>query len=132
MQKCMFIMDTYNLTQGYDGDTYSHAGTYAMDIAGKDGGIENAYAPFDCYVYKKYKKTNVANTVWYASENEVMCADGKARRLTLMLVHDNNIDDMILGTKFNQGDIIFSRRNEWKCDRKSYSYGTWRRIMLLA
>lgn len=98
----MFPMTTMTITQGVGG-SYSHAGTLAIDIAGKDGGIESAYAPFTGTITKIYKSYHV----WLQSSNPVIWADGTIDYMTVMLVHDNDTSDLYVGKKINQGERFF-------------------------
>ena len=50
----MFPMEYMNITQGVNG-SFSHSGTNAIDIAGKDSGIDTAYAPFTGVVKRIYQ-----------------------------------------------------------------------------
>lgn len=101
MQKCKFFMEHLRVTQGYGYDangnvkaSYSHAGSYALDLGGKDTGLSWAYAPCDVIVKRIYGNYNA---VWFETLEEVMCADGQARKLVFMLLHMNNSDKNAIG-----------------------------------
>ena len=116
MQKCKFIMEHLRITQGYgrdasgnvDNSSYSHKGSYALDLGGKDTGIGTAYAPCDVVVKRIY---GTYNAVWFETLEEVMCADGQARKLVFMLLHCNSEDIKALGIKvgktFKQGEPFY-------------------------
>ena len=55
-QKALFPMQYLNITQGYGVGT--HKGTYAIDNAGRNTGIDNVVAPFDCKVKKIWNNGN--------------------------------------------------------------------------
>ncbi|MEE0958387.1 MAG: hypothetical protein UH734_09995 [Ruminococcus sp.] len=78
-QKAMFIMDTVNISQGMYG-SYSHQGSKAIDLAGRDGEIDPAYAPFDGKVV--YISISAAYIV-YQSLNPVEFADGTVDYMTV-------------------------------------------------
>ncbi len=98
----MFPMTTMNITQGVGG-SFSHAGTLAIDIAGKDGGIESAYAPFSGTITKIYNKFQV----WLQSSNPVIWADGTIDYMTILVVHDNDTSDLYVGKTIKQGERFF-------------------------
>ena len=105
MEKAIFPMKYYNLTQGYFNST-THKGTYALDNAGKDTGKDEIYAPFSCKVTKLYVKAGHAYTVWLTSLNKVLCANGKQEYLTLMIVHPEDIANLKVGQTFSQGQLV--------------------------
>ena len=116
MQKCKFIMKYMRVTQGYgrneagavDYTSYSHAGSYALDLGGRDAGADWACAPCDVMVKKIDGKYNA---VWFETLGKVMCADGKAKSLVFMLRHIDNEDLLKLGIKpgriFRQGEKFY-------------------------
>lgn len=117
MQNVIFPMKTMRITQGYglevDGvasSTYSHTGSYALDLGGTDTSAEYLYAPCDVTVMRHYRGTGY-NAVWYQSNNEVMCADGVTRKLIFLLLHanDNVIAELgiTVGKVFKQGEPFY-------------------------
>ena len=102
MQKCKFPMETLRVTQGYgrkedgsaDYTSYSHTGSWALDLGGKDLGQDWAYAPCDIEVKRVYGEYNA---VWFETLEKVLCADGMARQLVFMLLHINDADRDALG-----------------------------------
>lgn len=87
-----FPMEYLNISQGCNGQ-FSHQGSYAIDICGKDTGIDETIAPCDMkflwhdqYVY--------ANTVFMQSVNKVMFADGTIDYATFCFAHDNDVSDI--------------------------------------
>lgn len=117
MQKVLFPMKVLRITQGYglpvDGvaaDTYSHTGSYALDLGGADTGAEYVYAPCDVVVKRHYKGSGY-NAVWFQTVEPVLCADGQQRELVFMFLHAN--DSVItelgitVGKTFAQGEKIY-------------------------
>jgi len=115
VEYCMFPMETINITTR--ANSLTHTGYQAWDLAGKDGGIENVYAPFTCKVLTKYPypstcKINDGNTFIIGSCNElgektaVMCEDGIERVLSFAITHDNNINDLAVNQIIKSGDIL--------------------------
>lgn len=103
-QKAMFIMDTVNISQGMYG-SYSHQGSKAIDLAGKDGGTDPAYAPFDGKVV--YMSTSAAYII-YQSLNPVEFADGTVDYMTVWVMHDDNVGRFYVGQTFSQGQHFFN------------------------
>lgn len=121
MQRCRFIMDYMRVTQprgrsragSADFSSYSHAGSYALDLGGRDAGADWAYAPCDVQVKRVYGRENA---VWFESVNEVMCADGKARKLVFLLKHIDTADmeyiGIVPGRIFRQGEKFYKEGSE--------------------
>lgn len=117
MQKVLFPMKVLRVSQGYglpvDGvsaDTYSHTGSYALDLGGTDTGAEYVYAPCDVVVKRHYKGSGY-NAVWFQTIEPVLCADGQQRELVFMFLHanDNVITELgiTVGKTFAQGEKIY-------------------------
>ena len=110
MQKVLFPMKVLRITQGYglpvDGiaaDTYSHTGSYALDLGGTDTGAEYIYAPCDVVVKRHYKGSGY-NAVWFQTVEPVLCADGQQRELVFMFLHAN--DNVITELGITAGKTI--------------------------
>jgi len=101
--KCIFPMQYLNITQGYGVGT--HIGTYAVDNAGKDTGIDNAFAPFTGIVKRIYTKSS--NVVWLESTEPVDFPDGYHGIATVMFVHDNSVADLHVGQVVSQGTVFY-------------------------
>lgn len=101
-------MKYVNITQVPNGG-YSHKGRLAVDNAGKDAGIDDVFAPYDCKVV--WKDTGSAKTgILIENTGEVLCADGIKRgpqQIQLMLWHDNNITDLYVGKEIKQGVVFY-------------------------
>lgn len=109
MQYAKFPMKYVNVTQ-VPNNNFSHKGSMsAWDNAGKDTGIDDAFAPFDAEIV--WKDTGSAKTgVLITNTVEVKCADGQVRKpktINLLLWHDNNISDLSIGQKLKQGQIFY-------------------------
>ena len=102
MEKAVFGMETLNVTQGMN-NSFSHKGTLAIDIAGKDSGIESIKAPFTGVIKRIYK----GYVVWLESTNKVKYADGTEDYMTVMLMHDNDTTDLKVGQTIKQGQIFY-------------------------
>ena len=73
MEKAVLLMDTLNISQKANSN-FSHKGDKAIDISGKDTGIESLKAPFTGIIKRIYYNTN---TVWLESiENEKLLFSG--------------------------------------------------------
>ena len=75
MEYLNFPKMSYNLTQGFGKNSYSHKYCKALDISGYKGSSK-IYAPFTGYVGNVYVKKGNAYSIWLVSEEKVMCADG--------------------------------------------------------
>lgn len=88
-----FPMKTMTITQGNNGQ-YSHQGVNALDIAGKDAGIDPTFAPCSMR-YKWHDSAANGNAIFFESVNKVMFADGTIDYATFMFIHDNYIGDIL-------------------------------------
>lgn len=100
MKELYFPMETLRVTQGYgvahDGvpaNTYSHAGGYALDLGGGDGGADWLYAPCDMVVRRVYGSYNA---VWFESLEEI---EGVGSTVVMLCIHMNNADRLALGIR---------------------------------
>lgn len=96
IEKAKFPMPTMNITQGYNEG--SHKGTFALDLAGEDSGIDWVLAPFTGKIVKTLSGT-FGNWYWFESLDKVLCANGELTKLTCMFGHDNKM-------RHKDGDII--------------------------
>lgn len=101
-----FPMTTMNITQGNNGQT-SHKGVNALDIAGKDTGIEPTFAPCAMHLVA-YDSSANGNAIFMQSNSKVLFADGTIDYATFMFLHDNYIGDILAyaskGHKWAQGE----------------------------
>lgn len=109
MQYAKFPMKVVNITQTPD-NAFSHKGSVsAWDNAGKDSGIDDVFAPFDCKVV--WIDTGSAKTgVLIQNTDFVQCADGLVREpnnIKLLTWHDNNINDLKVGQLIKQGQVYY-------------------------
>ena len=103
MEKPIFPCEYMRITQGYNEGT--HKDSYAIDNAGQDTGISNIYAPFTGIIKKIY--SNDANEVWLESIDKVEYPDRTIDYMTILFAHDNDISDLFVGKKINQGEIFY-------------------------
>jgi len=108
MQYAKFPMKYVNITQVPNGG-YTHKGRLTVDNAGKDAGIDNVLAPFDCKVV--WKDLGSAKTgVLIENLNPLECADGVIRKAGSVLVifwHDNDITNLQIGQIIRQGEVFY-------------------------
>ncbi len=116
MQKCKFFMEYMRVTQGYgkyeggavDYTSYSHTGSWALDLGGRDLDKDWAYAPCDVVVKRIYGEYNA---VWFETLEKVLCADGKERKLIFMLLHIDDEDrdalGIVAGKVFRYGEKFY-------------------------
>jgi hypothetical protein len=100
----LFPMEVLAISQGMFSN-FSHKGSMAIDIIGSGGGIENAYAPFDCTLV--WKDSLRGNGLCWQSDREVLWANGSTDFVTFVMWHMNDISDYRVGQKFKQGEKIY-------------------------
>ena len=129
----LFPMDYMNISQGVNG-SYSHKGSNALDLCGKDGGIDNVKAPFTCVVKRKYTDSAGGVTVWIQSKNKVYYADGTLDYMTMLFIHDNDTSDLYVGQVIPQGKTFFQEGTagyatgnhvHMECGRGQFSGAGW-------
>ncbi len=96
----LFPMQVCNITQGNNIGT--HKGTFAIDNAGKDAGIDSIFAPVTMTLVTSDVARN-GNALFFQSDDKVRFADGTINYLTMMFVHDNDIRDVLKVRKYKQG-----------------------------
>lgn len=102
MEKAVFGMDYLNISQGMNG-SFSHQGTLALDVCGKDTGIDNFRAPFTGTIKRIYN----GYCVWLESNEKVKYADGTEDYMTVLTMHDNDTSDLYVGKVIKQGQVYF-------------------------
>ena len=91
------------ITQGSNGK-YSHRGTMANDVRGKEVGKRYLiYAPCDIVCLKLYPSSGQA---MFQSKRKVRFANGRIDYATFMVAHDNTMDCYV-GQEFKQGESFF-------------------------
>ena len=110
MEKAKFPMPTMNITQGYNEG--AHKGTFALDLAGEDTGIDCDLAPFTATI-KKTLSGSYGNWYWFESNEEVLCANGEVTKLTCMFGHDNKMRHKV-GDIINQGENLCAEGSSGK------------------
>lgn len=102
MEKAMYPSKYIRITQkDHQG---SHSACWAVDEAGKDGGIGNIIAPFTGIVKKIYA---YSNEVWLQSKNKVKYADGTEDYMTILFCHDNSVTSLYVGKEIKAGTIFY-------------------------
>lgn len=111
-QRAYFPMKYVKITQGYGSGTHKYS--YALDLAGKDTGKDEVYAPFDCKVTKLYQPSDrkKAPEVWLTSTKKVLCSNGYYGYLTISLTHSTDVYNMRLGQVFLQGQVVCHEGNQ--------------------
>ena len=95
----LFPMRYCNITQGIFGK-FSHQGDMALDLAGKDAGIDPIFMP--CSMKLRWKDPNIG-AVLYESVKKVHMADGTEDYIHMLTIHDDNISDLVIGKTYKQG-----------------------------
>jgi len=139
-EKAHFPMTYVNISQG-DNGSYSHLGTKAIDNIGISvSSIENVYAPFTG-VIKRFS-TDGCNGVYFESLDKVKFGSGIFDKMTILILHDNNIQDLYVGKIIKKGTVFYQEGTAGKvtgahihleCARGSYispggfrnTYGQW-------
>lgn len=103
MEKPLYPSPYMRITQGYMNGT--HAGSYAIDEAGMDTGIDHIYAPFTGVIKKIYKSGS--NEVWLESIDKVLYPDGTVDYMTVLFCHDNDVSDLFVGKVIKKGEIFY-------------------------
>ncbi len=85
------------------GGNYSHAGTKNVDFEIS----QNLYAPFDCKVVNKSTSYKAGNRIIIESTSKVNYSNGTYDYMTVMVCHDNNINDMSVGKSIKRGDVFY-------------------------
>lgn len=101
IQDILLPMEYFRCLQG---DFEGNHPWYACDMSGKDTGRDLCFAPVD--VICVGIDANNGNAVWWQSQNKVRFADGTINDLTMMIIHDNNLQGIYLGAKYEQGKQI--------------------------
>lgn len=104
MEKPIFPSKYMRITQGYQEG--SHKDSFAIDNAGRTTNIEKIQAPYTGIIKKIYP--NDANEVWLESTNEVEYPDGTIDYMTIMFAHANDISDLFVGKRIEQGEEFYS------------------------
>ena len=110
----------------------THKRNYAVDEAGKDGGIGGLIAPFTGFIKRIYK--NDANEVWLESKNKVEYPDGTKDYMTIMFAHCNDVSHLWEGKEIKQGEVFYHEGTKgqatgnhvhFECGRGKFSGTGW-------
>ncbi len=104
MEKPLYPSYYMRITQGYNVGT--HTNSFAIDDGGKDQGIGRLRAPYTGIIRKIYQ--NDANEVWLESVEPVQYPDGTIDFMTIMFAHSNDVSDLFVGKRINQGEEFYS------------------------
>lgn len=107
----LFPMQYMNITQGINGK-YSHQGDMALDLAGKDTGIDPIFMP--CTMKVVWKDPKIGG-VLYESTSKVHMADGVEDYIHMLTIHDDNISDLAMGKTFKQGQETGDEGTAGRC-----------------
>ena len=98
-----FPMEYLRVTQG-ENDSYSHAGSLAMDFGGKDTGADKLYCPCDMVV--KRCRQNANGELYLESTLPVRFADGTTDYARMICIHDSQFN-VTEGAILKQGDYFY-------------------------
>ena len=104
MEKPLYPSKYMRITQKYQVGT--HVDSYAIDEASKDQGISLISAPFTGIIKKIYSAD--ANEVWLESNDPVEYPDGTIDYMTILFAHANDVSNLFVGKKINQGENFYS------------------------
>ena len=99
----LFPADSMRITQGAY-DTYSHMRQNAIDMQPTNS---MAFAPFNAMIVRKDVGYAVCNGVWIQSVDKVRYADGSYDYMTVLYMHDDNIDNLTVGQMLTQGEYFY-------------------------
>lgn len=99
----LFPAVSMRVTQGAY-DTYSHMRQNALDMQPTNS---MAFAPFNAQIVRKDVGYAVCNGVWIQSVDKVRYADGSYDYMTVLFMHDNNIDNLTVGQMLTQGEFFY-------------------------
>ncbi len=99
----LFPADSMRITQGRF-DNYSHMRQNAIDMTPTNG---MAFAPFNATIVRKDVGYGVCNGVWIQSVDKVRYADGSFDYMTVLYMHDDNIDNLSVGQMLTQGEFFY-------------------------
>lgn len=94
MERAVLLMNTLNVSQRANNE-FSHKGDKALDLSGKDSGIDNLRAPFTGIIKRIYASSNA---VWLESLNRVKYADSTIDYMTVLTMHDNDVSNLKVGS----------------------------------
>ena len=104
IEKAVFMMDYLNISQKAN-NSFSHKGSKAIDLSGKDTGIDTLKAPFTGVIKKIYTKD--ANQVWLESKDKVLYADGTIDYMTILTMHADDVSNLKVGDIVKQGEVYY-------------------------
>ena len=105
MQRLIYPMKTISFSQ-LEFSNYSHKNIPAVDMTGSGTGKDTCYAPCDLEIIN-IPKSNESHTIYYKSQEKVLCADGVSRVITIAMTHCDDISKYKVGQKFKAGDAFY-------------------------
>lgn len=117
VEVCLFPMEYLTCTQGpgflsngqLNIGSFSHCNSWAVDMTGENASLENLFAPVTLICYKKYEaEVRNAHATLFYSKDKVLFPDGTIDYLDLLLCHDHNISDLVVGDPYIQGTPIYT------------------------
>lgn len=104
MQKAMFPMDFLRVTQKANG-LFSHKGSLALDLGGKDTGSDKVFAPCDMEIVRV--RNDSSHEIYAQSIDKVMFADGTVDSINFVWMHDDYINSNVkVGAVIKQGEYF--------------------------
>ena len=104
-QLAEYFMEIMNITQTVNG-SFSHKGTKNMDEAGKDTGIDPAFAGYDGVISWK-QTTGDMTGILFSSNKPIKTSKLGKQFVNILYWHDNDTSDLYKGKKFTQGQKIY-------------------------
>lgn len=106
-------MREWNVTQPEYGG-FSHKNSMAVDVAGKDRGIDEARTSTYLKVIGTYTSKYGDNTAFFVTCDEngipypVMCTDMKERILTIQMTHIDTYGNIVIGKVFKPWEVFYT------------------------
>jgi len=109
VEVALLPMRYLRVTQTIDEDGTTHDGTLNIDLAGRDSGRDDMYAPVSWSVVRNSNTPN--HEVIYWSDNKVLWANGTIDYISVRVLHDDVVIDLPVGRNFDQGDVCYQEGN---------------------
>lgn len=118
-QRCYFPMEYLRITQHENEG--SHLDSLAMDFAGKDTTKEWCYAPCDMRVIRIREDKENCGEIYFESLSPVLFADKTIDYLHLLMIHDDNSCNFVVGDTVKQGEKFYREGGKYKGDPDYYA-----------
>lgn len=103
IEDVLFPMEYCRITAG--DDEGGHRGSFAIDNAGKDTGIDVVYAPCTLIIKNLWEKS-LGNDIFWESKQNVRCADGTITKICGRMIHANDTSHLKIGMEIAQGEAF--------------------------